>query len=70
MKAKIQNYTPMNLNQNGLQPEFELSYYSEQEPDIRRDPNRVFQLFIMLVVLFAMALAVLFITKGQIPFFE
>ncbi|RYY64821.1 hypothetical protein [Flaviaesturariibacter aridisoli] len=59
----------MNLQNGQLHSEFELSYYEHQpEPDVRRDPNYVLLLFLVLIGLFVLAMGAIFLTNGQLPF--
>jgi hypothetical protein len=60
----------MNLKENGLQPELEMEYYEGSNLDIRRDPNYVLSLFLILCCLFVLALAALFISNGQLGIFQ
>lgn len=58
----------MNLQKNRLQPDFEMGYYSE--PDVRREPNYFLLLFVIILGLFGIAMAAIFISHGELPIFE
>ncbi|TCJ18775.1 hypothetical protein EPD60_03170 [Flaviaesturariibacter flavus] len=60
----------MNLQKSRLQPDFEFGYFSETEPDVRREPNYILLLLLIILGLFAVAMAVIFISHGQLPIFE
>ena len=69
MNPKSKTFNPMNLQNGQLQSEFELSYYEHQpEPDVRRDPNYVLLLFLLLIGLFVAGMGTILLTKGQLPF--
>lgn len=69
MNPKSKKYVPMNLQNGQLHTEFEVHYYEHQpEPDVRRDPNYVLFLFLLLIGLFAVAMTTLLLTNGQLPF--
>jgi hypothetical protein len=70
MNSKSDKYPTMNLHNGQLQPEFEANYYEPVETDIRREPNYVFYLLMILVGLFTIAMVTLFVTNGHLPFFE
>ncbi|RYY86816.1 MAG: hypothetical protein EOO15_13485 [Chitinophagaceae bacterium] len=59
----------MNLQNGQLNSEFEFQYYEHQaEPDVRRDPNYLLFLFLLIVGLFTIAMLTIFLTNGQLPF--
>jgi hypothetical protein len=69
MNLKSNKYQAMNIQQNGFPQELELSYLNEPETDVRRDPNYALLLLLIIVSLFGVALAAIFIFDGQVPFF-
>ncbi|RYY41743.1 MAG: hypothetical protein EOO08_01035 [Chitinophagaceae bacterium] len=61
----------MNLQNGQLNPELEFQYYEHKpEPDVRRDPNYVLFLFLIIIGLFVVAMVMVFVTNGQLPFVD
>ena len=61
----------MNLQNGPISNDLELKFYDAQpEPDLRRDPNYILYLFLVIVGLFVAAMATIFLTNGQLPFVD